>query len=180
MQNPTLKSTFMKKPNHLFIVGFMASGKSTFGKRVAIELGYQFIDTDKEIERQEGKTIPQIFEEEGEQYFRRLEMKFLKSVSDFKVNTVFSTGGGMACNQYRINRMLNLGKLIYLEIDVKSVINRLKNAKQKRPLLSNLSEDDLSKKINSMLNKRKKYYEQASQSISALNAKKINGLSLDR
>jgi|TARA_B110000908_G_scaffold61312_2_gene74449 shikimate kinase len=76
--------------------------------------------------------------------------------------------------------MLNLGKLIYLEIDVKSVINRLKNAKQKRPLLSNLSEDDLSKKINSMLNKRKKYYEQASQSISALNAKKINGLSLDR
>ncbi len=168
----------MNKPNFIFIVGFMASGKSTFGKKVAKELGYKFIDTDKEIERQEGRSITQIFEENGESYFRKLEMNFLKNVSSTEENTVFSTGGGMACNQYRMNRILNSGKTIYLEIDVKSVINRLQNAKQKRPILANLSEVELEKKISSLLDKRKKYYEQAHKTISALHAKKVNGLDL--
>ena len=165
----------MKNPNYIFIIGFMASGKSTFGKRIAKELRYQFVDTDKEIEKQEGKTIPEIFEKFGEQYFRKLEMNFLKSISNYDANTIFSSGGGMACNQYRLNRMLNSGKVIYLEIDTKSVINRLKNAKQKRPILDNLSEKELEKKISSLLNKRRKYYEQAHQTVSALEAKKTKG-----
>jgi shikimate kinase len=165
----------MKKPNFIFVIGFMASGKSTFGKRVAKELGYSFIDTDKEIERQEGKKISQIFKEKGEQYFRTLEMNFLKSISNIKENTLFSTGGGMACNQYRLNRMLKAGKVIYLEIDSKSVINRLQNAKQKRPILDNLSKEELEKKIKSLLNKRRRYYEQSDQTISSLNSKKVKG-----
>lgn len=178
MPKQTPKSKFMKKPKHIFVIGFMASGKSTFGKRIAKELGYNFIDTDKEIERIEGKSISKIFEENGERYFRKLEMNFLKKISIYKENTVISTGGGMPCNQYRLNRILNSGKVIYLEIDAKSVINRLKNAKQKRPILANLSEEELSKKIYSLLDKRKRYYEQALHIIPALNAKKISGLSL--
>lgn len=172
------KSIFMKKNNIVFIIGFMASGKSTFGKRMAKELGYKFIDTDKEIEKQEGKSISQIFEEKGEQYFRTLEMKFLKEIAVNSEKTIISSGGGMACNQYRLNRMLKLGKVIYLEIDAKSVINRLQKAKQKRPILEGLSEKKLNKKIESLLNKRRKYYEQAHQTISSLHSKKIEIQSL--
>lgn len=164
----------MRKPNHLFIIGFMASGKSTFGKRVAKELEYKFIDTDKEIERQEGKKISQIFKEQGERYFRKLEMKFLKSIEEHKENTLFSTGGGMACNQYRLNRMLNAGKVIYLEIDAKSVINRLQNTKQKRPVLANLSKEELEKTIHTLLKKRRRYYEQANKTIASLEIKKMS------
>ena len=163
----------MNKPKFIFLIGFMASGKSTFGKRMAKELGYQFVDTDKEIERLEGKSITQIFEENGEQYFRNLEMNFLKSIENYSENTLFSTGGGMACNQYRLNRILKSGKVIYLEIDTKSVINRLKNAKQKRPILANLTDIELELKINNLLKKRRKYYEQAPQTISSLHSKKI-------
>ena len=162
----------MKKPNYIFVIGFMASGKSTFGKRIAKELGYNFIDTDKEIERLEGKTISQTFEENGEQYFRKLEMIFLKSINNSE-NTLFSTGGGMPCNQYRLNRMKKLGKLIHLEIDAKSVINRLKSAKQKRPILANLTEEELSKKIISLLDKRTRYYDQSDIAISSLSSKKV-------
>jgi len=162
----------MKKPNYIFVIGFMASGKSTFGKRIAKELGYNFIDTDKEIERLEGKTISQTFEENGEQYFRKLEMIFLKSINNSE-NTLFSTGGKMTCNQYRLNRMKKLGKLIHLEIDAKSVINRLKSAKQKRPILANLTEEELSKKIISLLDKRTRYYDQSDITISSLSSKKV-------
>ena len=69
--------------------------------------------------------------------------------------------------------------MIYLEIDSKSVINRLKNAKQQRPILANLSEEELSNKIISLLNKRKRYYEQAHQTILALQAKKVNGIEIE-
>ncbi|MEN8929062.1 MAG: shikimate kinase [Flavobacteriales bacterium] len=168
----------MKKPNLIFVIGFMASGKSTFGKRIAKELGYSFIDADKAIEKQEGKTITEIFSERGEQYFRKLEMKFLKSLSELSENTVISTGGGMACNQYRLNRMLNSGRVIYLEIDTKSVINRLKNAKTRRPILEGLSNQELEKKISSLLHKRGKYYEQAHQIVNSLHSKKVKAKEL--
>lgn len=152
----------------------MASGKSTFGKKIAKELGYQFIDTDSYIEQKEGKSVEQIFEQYGERYFRLLEKKALNEVVDKEGSYVVSTGGGMACNQHRLNKMLKNGKVVYLEIDVKSVIHRLKNAKTKRPLLANLSEEELEKKITRLLKKRSKYYLQAHHTVSSLTAKKIN------
>ena len=80
----------------------------------------------------------------------------------------------MACNQYRLNRMLNAGKVIYLEIDAKSVINRLQNTKQKRPVLANLSKEELEKTIHTLLKKRRRYYEQANKTIASLEIKKMS------
>ncbi len=164
----------MKNPKFIFVIGFMASGKSTFGKRIAKELEYEFIDTDAYIEQKEGKSIPEIFNQYGEKYFRLLEKYSLSEILERDSNTVISTGGGMSCNQHRLNKMLNNGKVIYLEIDAKSVINRLKNAKQKRPLLIGLSVSELEEKINNLLKKRKRYYEQAHFSISSLDSKKAS------
>ena len=146
----------MKNPKFIFVIGFMASGKSTFGKRIAKELEYNFVDTDNYIEQKEGKSIPDIFNQYGEKYFRILEKYALNEILERDSNTVISTGGGMSCNQHRLNKMLKNGKVVYLDIDPKSVINRLKNAKQKRPLLSDLSDIELEEKINQLLKKRKK------------------------
>ena len=68
----------MKNPKFIFVIGFMASGKSTFGKRIAKELEYNFVDTDNYIEQKEGKSIPDIFNQYGEKYFRILE-KYAKT-----------------------------------------------------------------------------------------------------
>lgn len=164
----------MKNPKFIFVIGFMASGKSTFGKRIAKELEYNFVDTDNYIEQKEGKSIPDIFNQYGEKYFRILEKYALNEILERDSNTVISTGGGMSCNQHRLNKMLKNGKVVYLDIDPKSVINRLKNAKQKRPLLSDLSDIELEEKINQLLKKRKKYYGQASFKVSSLDAKKAS------
>lgn len=164
----------MKNPKFIFVIGFMASGKSTFGKRIAKELEYNFVDTDNYIEQKEGKSIPDIFNQYGEKYFRILEKYALNEILERDSNTVISTGGGMSCNQHRLNKMLKNGKVVYLDIDPKSVINRLKNAKQKRPLLSDLSDIELEEKINQLLKKRKKYYGQAPFKVSSMDAKKAS------
>ena len=86
---------------NIVLTGFMASGKTTVGKKIANKLNLIFYDTDKIIEEQEGKTISQIFEDSGEKYFRELENKLaiaLKSVE----NAVIATGGGFVINTQNI------------------------------------------------------------------------------
>ena len=148
----------MEKQKQIFIIGFMASGKSTFGKKLAKQNGYSFLDTDKLIEQEEGMKIPEIFEKYGERYFRNLEKLALKRLINNDNNQVVATGGGMSCNQHNLNLMKSNGKIIYLQIDIKSIINRLKNAKVKRPILANLSDKELERKIKNLLSKRLKYY----------------------
>jgi len=161
------------KSDLVFLIGFMASGKSTIGKKMVKELGYNFTDTDNYIEKKTGKSIPEIFKEVGERGFRKLETQSLKEIIARGEKQVISTGGGMPCNQYRLNRMLKSGTVIYLEIDTKSVIHRLKNAKVQRPLLAGLSENQLERKITSLMSKRRKYYEQGHYIISSLEVKKV-------
>ena len=165
----------MNSSNLTFIIGFMASGKSTFGKKLAKKKGCSFVDTDKLIEKEEGKTVSEIFEQYGEKYFRNLEKLALKRLIKQNKNQVIATGGGMSCNQYNLNLMKHNGEVIYLKIDVKSVINRLKNAKNQRPILTNLSEKELETKIENLLNKRLKYYNQAAVVVNSLEAKKWEG-----
>ena len=174
MPKQTPKITKMINSQFIFIVGFMASGKSTFGKRAAKELGCQFIDTDVFIAEKEKKSIPEIFSLYGEKYFRLLEKYALNDIIKMTGNFVISTGGGMSCNQPRLNKMLKNGKVIYLKIDEKSVVNRLKAAKVKRPLVANLSEEGLRKTVSDLLKKRKKYYSQAHLVVKSLEAKKFD------
>ena len=119
---------------HIFIVGPMASGKSTIGKKLAKTLGVDFIDIDKEIERKAGVEISRIFELEGEEGFREREKKTLKELSGGN-DSVISTGGGAVLRIENRELMKSKGKVIYLETPVELQLERTLKDKI-RPLLS--------------------------------------------
>ena len=119
---------------HIFIIGPMASGKSTIGKKLAKALGVNFIDIDKEIERKAGVEISRIFEVEGEESFREREKKTLKELSEGN-NSVISTGGGAVLRMENRELMKSKGKVIYLETPVELQLERTLKDKS-RPLLS--------------------------------------------
>ena len=118
----------------IFIVGPMASGKSTLGKNLAQTLQIDFLDTDNEIEKRAGAEISWIFEVEGEEGFRERERKALqKSVE--KDNVVISTGGGIVTIEENRDLMIAKGKVVYLKTPIEIQLKRTENDK-KRPLLS--------------------------------------------
>ncbi len=120
--------------NNIYLVGFMCSGKSTVGKLLAKELGKEFIDIDKLIEKQTGKKITQIFKEKGESYFRKLEKEKIKEISD-KKGLVVSTGGGLGADLENMNLMKKTGTVIWLKVSIDTVLKRC-GTDRSRPMLS--------------------------------------------
>ena len=118
----------------IFIVGPMASGKSTLGKKLAQTLNIDFIDTDKEIEKKAGAEISWIFEVEGEKGFRERERKVLKK-SITKDDVVISTGGGIVTVKENRDLMTAKGKVVYLKTPLEIQLKRTEKDK-KRPLLA--------------------------------------------
>ena len=118
----------------IFIVGPMASGKLTLGKKLAQALEIDFLDTDDEVERRAGAEISWIFEVEGEEGFRERESKALQKSAE-KDNVVISTGGGIVTIEENRDLMIAKGKVVYLKTPIEIQLNRTENDK-KRPLLS--------------------------------------------
>ncbi len=118
----------------IFIVGPMASGKSTLGKNLAQTLEIDFLDTDNEIEKKAGAEISWIFEVEGEEGFRERERKALQKSAE-KDNVVISTGGGIVTIEENRDLMNAKGKVVYLKTPIEIQLKRTENDK-KRPLLS--------------------------------------------
>ena len=118
----------------LIIIGPMASGKSTVGRRLSNRLNLQFIDVDKEIEKSAGVSISWIFDVEGEERFREREVKELAKSIDNN-NCVISTGGGVILSKEN-REVLKKGTVIYLETSIQTQLERTINDK-KRPLLQN-------------------------------------------
>jgi len=118
----------------IFIVGPMASGKSTLGKKLAQTLKIDFLDTDNEIEKRAGAEISWIFEVEGEEGFRERERKALQRSAE-KDNVVISTGGGIVTIEENRDLMIAKGKVVYLQTPIEIQLKRTENDK-KRPLLS--------------------------------------------
>jgi shikimate kinase len=148
----------------IYLTGFMTSGKSTLGKILANVLGWNFYDLDKEIEKKENKKVTEIFETNGEKYFRDIESQMLKYLSiDKKV--VISLGGGTIVNDDNVKFITQNGKLIYLKVQPEIIYTRLKK-KTDRPLfkefvLAENSKEDFINKIESMISEREKYYNKA-------------------
>lgn len=156
------------KVNRIYLAGFMASGKSTIGPILANVLGWDYYDLDCEIERREKKKIVDIFEEDGEEYFRTLESSTLNDLSQVN-KIVVSLGGGTMAKTDNLNMMKSTGKIVYLETSPEEVYNRLKK-KTDRPLvrdlvLSNGSKEEFIARINKLLAERKPYYNQADITI---------------
>ncbi len=150
---------------NIFIAGFMASGKSSLGKKIAKHFKKHYIDLDSLIEEVENLSINKIFEEKGEPYFRFLETEILKKL-DFE-NTVIALGGGTPCFHNNIEIIKAKGKLVYLQLPLKIIIGRLKQDKDNRPLVKNLNDDDLVKKVSELFHEREKFYLKADLCIDA-------------
>lgn len=158
----------VKSPDLVFLCGFMGSGKSSLGKSLARALNYDFIDLDHYIESNEKRSLPEIFQSDGEQLFRKLEQKYLRELLKQKGNKVIALGGGTVCFFDNLEIIKEHGYLIYLRLPVKTLCQRLSKARKERPLLKDLSDKDLHVFVEDLLEKRKPFYEQAHRIVDSL------------
>ncbi len=125
---------FQKKSN-LILIGFMGSGKSSLGKRLAQELRYDYCDTDERIVSKTGTSIATLFETEGEAHFRELETEVLQELStSFQKNFVLSTGGGIILSEKNRQFLKSLGTVVWLHASPDVLFERA-TRQVKRPLL---------------------------------------------
>ncbi len=148
----------------LFLTGYMGSGKSTLGEKLASKLNYGFIDLDKFIESEYHQTIPQIFATKGESEFRAMEHNSLKKIIE-KDNVIIACGGGTPCYYNNMELMNNNGITVYIKMSVDTLISRLLLAKEKRPLIENKTEPELRAFVSRQLEKREDFYHQAQYTV---------------
>lgn len=141
---------------NIFLVGMPGSGKSTVGRLVAEKLGLDFFDLDAEIEKSQGRTIAEIFSEDGEDLFRKTEAEILRNTIANKSAIVIAAGGGTPCFYDGIKLMNESGVTVYLETPIEILISRTKR-KQHRPLLS----ENHAEKMRNLLSTRQDCYSQA-------------------
>ncbi len=145
---------------NIILMGYMGSGKSTVGKNLARIAGYAFMDTDEMIERQQGRTINDIFEQEGEEAFRDMETALLaRLIREGRKGLVLATGGGMPVREENRRLLGQLGYVVYLQAAPETIYNRLKGD-TKRPLLR--CADPLAR-IRQMLEQRDAAYRAGAQ-----------------
>ena len=145
----------------IFLIGFMGSGKTHWGTRIAEKLHIPFYDLDAVIVNSEGMSISEIFIDKGEEYFRYIEKQTLEDLVNREENFVLSAGGGTPCFFNNIDFMKRNGKVLWLNTSLEVLNQRLLKEKISRPLLKGITESGLRSYIIRKLSERKMYYEQA-------------------
>ena len=153
---------------NIALVGMMGCGKTTIAKLLAKDLSFSFVDTDSLIIEKENRSINEIFEKNGEEYFRELETSILKEILN-NHNQIISTGGGIIKKDENIKLLKEKSIVIYLEANANTLYERVKNNKE-RPLLN---VDDMQERIRILLNERIEKYRQAHHTISTTNKEPI-------
>jgi len=164
----------MPKRRVVYIIGFMGCGKSTAGKKLASLLGWSFIDLDRKIEEHTRMTIPEIFAQRGESYFRDIESEILESFKSLS-DTLISTGGGTPCHGNNMELMLSSGLTVYLKMTPGQLKSRLSEANGDRPLIKGIKDDEMLGFIEKKLSQREKWYNRADIIVDGLNLN-INSL----
>jgi shikimate kinase len=145
----------------IFLLGFMGSGKTYTGSRLALQLEIPFIDLDQHIVEQAGKSIVQIFDEDGEEHFRALERQALHQMLEFE-DVVIGCGGGTPCFFDNMQWMKQHGTTIFLTLPSSILEERLLKEKDHRPLIKHLhKEGQLLAYIDLKLTERNPFYHQA-------------------
>ena len=148
----------------IYLIGFSASGKSTLGKLIAEKLNYHFIDLDEAITQQQGKSINALFDEFGEEGFRKIEQELLVNTI-FLTETVIACGGGTPCYSDNMEFLLRNGTTIFLEVDEAILLERMIENTAERPLFKGKSKEEIASHINELLSARKAFYSRASYTI---------------
>ncbi|MBQ5606102.1 MAG: shikimate kinase [Prevotella sp.] len=144
----------------IILIGYMGAGKTTLGKALSKELSIPFYDLDWYIETRMHKTVPQIFEERGEEGFRKIENAMLHEVAEFE-NVVISCGGGTPCFYDNMEYINQQGDSVYLKATPEVLLRHLKMGKTERPLLKNKTHEEICDFIAEQLQKREIYYNRA-------------------
>lgn len=150
----------MLKGLNLYLVGMMGVGKTTVGRELATRLGYQFFDTDTLVEQVAGKTINEIFTQDGESIFRQIETQVIAELSTYTRKAI-ATGGGIVLRRENWS-YLHHGLIVWLDAPVELLISRLQNDTT-RPLLKN---PDPAGELQKLLEQRQRLYAQADLKIS--------------
>jgi shikimate kinase len=149
----------MNPPNfktNLYLVGFMGTGKTTIGRAVAYRLKYQLLDSDHEIERQEDRTVAEIFDEQGEDYFRELERRFIDK-GHAETNCVVACGGGLVVQPGMLDKLQKKGVVVCLHASLETILQRT-SANRNRPLLH---VDDPMDRLRNLYAEREPIYRRA-------------------
>jgi len=139
------------------LIGFMGTGKTAVGKALAEKLGREFIEMDSLIEQEAGKTIPEVFQQDGEITFRELEIEVTRQVS-VKKNVVIACGGGVVLNKINIDRLKQECLIVYLTASPGVILKRTLADETERPLLKT---PDRVRQIEQLLKFRRPFYERA-------------------
>jgi shikimate kinase len=140
---------------NVVLVGFMGAGKSSVGRLVARRLGRCFVETDDMITSREGRSIPEIFADRGEGYFRALEEAAVEDLR-LKRDVVIATGGGLPCQPGRLESLRALGTVVWLSGDFDALYERARRSGD-RPMLANRTRED----VAALYRDRSAFYRQA-------------------
>lgn len=154
--------------DRIFLIGFMGSGKSTYGRALARAMGYDFTDMDQLIENTAEMSIPSIFREHGEAVFRKWEHDILLELCK-RERLVISTGGGAPCHDGMMKIMKDNGITIYIQLPPEALRDRLLHSRTERPLIAGKSAPELLEFIHNLLAEREYYYKQAMYSVNGIN-----------
>lgn len=151
----------------------MGSGKSNIGKLLSKRILLKFIDLDDYIENKEGMSIPNIFENKGEIYFRKIESLYLNEILQKNESFILSLGGGTPCYSNNIETINeNTSNSIYLQASIKTLAERIQKSKIERPLVSSLNDEKLFEFIGKHIFERKFFYQKANFTINVDNKSK--------
>ncbi len=159
-----------KKKSIIFLIGFMAAGKSTLAKKIARSLSFQFIDTDKYIESITGLSISEFIRSSGIDAFRMEEHKALNEIIKMD-NSVVATGGGLPCFYNNMDIIKGNGFSIYIKYAPGIIFHRIKNAHTERPLVKGMNDDEMIKFIENTLIEREPFYNKANCVLNKKNVK---------
>ncbi len=145
---------------NIYLTGFMGCGKSSMGKEIARALNLEVSDTDALVQEKAGMDIPEIFNRQGEAAFRQMESEVLRSIPDKRL---VITGGGLPCSESNWNYMKQNGYIVYIEVPVPVLFERLRTDKnkQQRPLIRHLDDNGLKDYILTSVNRRQMFYKRA-------------------
>lgn len=156
---------------HIFLIGYMGSGKTSLAPKLARRMGMPWLDLDELLSQKLGSSIADVFKHQGENYFREQEQSLLEEMLRSPEPFILSTGGGTPCFFDNMAKMKQNGITIYLHMSAAALASRLQRGRAHRPVIANVAPEDLAEFISHQLKVREPFYAKAHIKISGLSVR---------